>query len=132
MASYGFFDPQTSLIIATLLAGGFFRSLQLTSLNTLAYADVAEPAMSRATTLSNVAQQLSLTFGVGVGALLLHATLAWKGRQQLGADDFAPAFFVIAAISLLSLGFFVPLRRDAGDAMSGRAEPRHPLATEDA
>lgn len=134
MASYGFFDPQTShaLIIATLLAGGFFRSLQFTSLNTLAYADVAEPAMSRATTLSSVAQQLSLTFGVGVGALLLHITLIWKGQQELGASDFAPAYFTIAAISLLSLAFFLPLRRDAGAAMSGRAKTHHPLAAEDA
>jgi EmrB/QacA subfamily drug resistance transporter len=134
MASYGFFRPWTShaLILATLLAGGFFRSLQFTSLNTLAYAEIAETEMSRATTLSSVAQQLSLTFGVGVGALLLHATLAWNGRQELGAGDFAPAYFAIAAISLLSLCFFAPLRRDAGGEMSGREEQRHPLATEGA
>ena len=70
------------MIIATLLVGGFFRSLQFTSLNTLAYADIAEPAMSHATTLSSVAQQLSLTFGVGLGALLLHATLALARRDD--------------------------------------------------
>ncbi len=122
MASYGLFGPTTphALIVATLLAGGFFRSLQFTSLNTLAYADVGEPAMSRATTLVSVAQQLSLTFGVGLGALLLHATLAFRGREVLHASDFAPAYFAIAGVSLLSLPFFLRLARGAGAEMSGR------------
>ena len=124
MASYGLFGPTTPhlVILATLLVGGFFRSLQFTSLNTLAYADVAEPAMSHATTLSSVAQQLSLTFGVGLGALLLHATLLSRGGTTLGAADFAYTYFAIAAISLTSLFFFTPLPRDAGSEMSGRAE----------
>jgi len=128
MASYGFFAPTTPhlVIIATLLVGGFFRSLQFTSLNTLAYAEIAERAMSHATTLSAVAQQLSLTFGVGLGALLLHWTLAWSGGTTLGADDFALTYFAIAAISLASLFFFIPLPRDAGAEMSGRSE--HPEA----
>jgi len=124
MASYGLFGPTTPhlVITAILLVGGFFRSLQFTSLNTLAYADIAEPAMSHATTLSAVAQQLSLTFGVGLGALLLHATLISRGGTTLGADDFAYTYFAIAAISLASLFFFTPLPRAAGSEMSGRAE----------
>jgi EmrB/QacA subfamily drug resistance transporter len=128
MASYGLFGPSTPhhLILVTLLVGGFFRSLQLTSLNTLAYAEISEQAMSRATTLASTAQQLSLTFGVGLGALLLHATLLWVGASQLGARDFAPAYFVIAGVSLLSLFFFVPLPRDAGAELAGGKEPVHP------
>jgi hypothetical protein len=79
--------------------------------------------MSRATTFSSTAQQLSVTFGVGLGALLLHATLVWRGREALGAADFAPAYFGVAAWSLLSLLLYAPLRHDAGAEMSGRAEP---------
>ena len=122
MASYGFFTPSTPhlLIIGTLLVGGFFRSLQFTSLNTVAYADIPLPIMSRATTLSAVAQQLSLSFGVGVGALLLHLTLVMHGRTELAASDFSPAYFIIALIGLSSLFFFVPLPPDAGDEVSGR------------
>jgi EmrB/QacA subfamily drug resistance transporter len=136
IAAYGFFRPATphALIVGVLLVGGFFRSLQFTSLNTFAFADVDAPQMSRATTLSSVAQQLSLTFGVGIGALLLHVTLAMRGRAELGASDFAPAYFAIAGISLLSLLFFAPIARDAGAEVSGRAErsaagalpPTHP------
>ena len=126
MATYGFFGPTTPhlIILAILLMGGFFRSLQFTSLNTLAYADISDEAMSRATTLASVAQQLSLTFGVGLGALVLHATLVLGHRQALGPRDFAPAYFVIAAVSLLSLFFFLPLPASAGAEISGRrAEP---------
>jgi EmrB/QacA subfamily drug resistance transporter len=129
MAAYGFFRPTTphALLIGILLVGGFFRSLQFTSLNTLAYADIAEARMSRATTFSSVAQQLSLAFGVGLGALLLETTLAWRGRTELDAGDFAPAFFAIAAVSLCSAFFFAPLPRDAGAEMSG-AQPAQPHA----
>jgi EmrB/QacA subfamily drug resistance transporter len=121
IATYGLFGPTTphALIVAVLLAGGFFRSLQFTSLNTFAFADVAPTSMSRATTLSSVAQQLSLTLGVGIGALLLHATLVWRGRSALGAGDFAPAYFAIAAISLMSWLFFAPIPHDAGAEVSG-------------
>jgi len=107
--------------VTALLVGGFFRSLQFTSLNTLAYADVEQPKMSRATTLASVGQQLSLSFGVGLGALLLHTTLAVRGRDALGAADFSPAYFTISAISLLSLLFFARLRDDAGAEISGNA-----------
>lgn len=130
MASYGLFGPTTPhlVIIATLLLGGFFRSLQFTSLNTLAYADVPPILMSRATTLSSVAQQLSLTFGVGLGALLLHLTLDLAGRETLGPDDFAPAYYAIAAIGLTSLYFFVRLAPGAGSEMSGRSEEAASIA----
>jgi MFS family permease len=125
IAAYGSFRPTTphAWIIAVLLAGGFFRSLQFTSLNTFAFADLGPTRMSRATTLSSVAQQLSLTLGVGIGALLLHVTLAIRGREALGADDFSPAYFAIAGVSLLSWPFFAALARDAGAEVSGRRAP---------
>jgi hypothetical protein len=86
MAVCALFRPTTAhgAIVAALLVGGFFRSLQFTSLNTLAYAEVTAPAMSRATTLASVGQQLSLTFGVGLGALILHATLALGRHARRG------------------------------------------------
>ena len=45
MAAYGFFRPSTphTIIVGILLTGGFFRSLQFTSLNTLAYAEIEQP-----------------------------------------------------------------------------------------
>ncbi len=122
MACYGLFRPETPhlVIILTLLVGGFFRSLQFTGLNTLAYADIDSPRMSRATTFSSVAQQLSLSFGVGCGAMLLHFTLLAKGQAQLSADDFWPAFVVVGVLMGLSSISFWKMAANAGDEISGR------------
>ena len=56
------------LIMILLVVGGFFRSLQFTAINTLAYAEVEPAQMSRATTLVSVNQQLAVSAGVAVGA----------------------------------------------------------------
>ena len=69
-------------IVAILLVGGFFRSLQYTSLNTIAYADIDSRYMSRATSLVAVAQQLSLSVSVALGASLVELTLAWRGARR--------------------------------------------------
>ena len=58
-----------AVMVALLLVGGFFRSLQFTSINTIAYAEVEPRRMSRATALVSVGQQLSMSAGVAVGAL---------------------------------------------------------------
>ncbi|HEV2098571.1 MAG TPA: DHA2 family efflux MFS transporter permease subunit, partial [Stellaceae bacterium] len=74
---YSLFRPSTPhlVIFLALLAGGFFRSLQMTSINTLSYADVPPAMLSRATSLTSMAQQLSQTAGVATAALLLHLVM---------------------------------------------------------
>ena len=85
--AYAFFQPSTphAVIFLALLAGGFFRSLQMTSINTLSYADVPGPMLSRATSLTSMAQQLSQTVGVATGALLLYVFLAARRRNSADA-----------------------------------------------
>jgi EmrB/QacA subfamily drug resistance transporter len=121
VASYALFSPATPhwVILLALLAGGFFRSLQFTSTNTLIFADVPPAMMSRATSFQSMAQQLSVSIGVGAGALLLHLTLLVAGRATLGADDFAAAFVAVGLIALTSVLFYLPLAREAGAEVSG-------------
>jgi EmrB/QacA subfamily drug resistance transporter len=120
---YSFFRPDTPhlVIFVALLAGGFFRSLQMTSINTLGYADVPPGMLSRATSLTSMAQQLSQTAGVATGALLLQLMLGLRGGEALSAADFYPAFVGVALISLLSVPFFLRMSPDAGAEVSGRA-----------
>ena len=117
-----FFTPGTphALIAGLLLVGGFFRSLQFTALNAVAYAEIDNREMSRATSLSAVGQQLSLSIGVTVGAGTLDLTRSLH-PGTLVASDFAPAFLLVGAISLASLLFFRALPPDAGAEISGRA-----------
>ena len=123
---YSLFRPSTPhlVIFAALLAGGFFRSLQMTSINTLGYADVPAALLSRATSLSSMAQQLSQTAGVATGALLLHTMLLLRGGSALAAADFYPVFAAVALISLLSVPLFLTIPADAGAEVSGRPAPR--------
>jgi EmrB/QacA subfamily drug resistance transporter len=124
--AYSFFRPTTphAVIFIALLAGGFFRSLQMTSLNTLSYADVPPAMLSRATSLTSMAQQLSQSVGVGTGAMLLYLMLALRGRAVSSAVDFSFALAAVGMISMLSVPFFLRMARDAGAEVSGRAAPR--------
>jgi len=124
--SYSLFRPDTPhlVIFIALLAGGFFRSLQMTSINTLSYADVPSAMLSRATSLTSMAQQLSQTAGVATGALLLQLMLVRRGQTALTAADFYPAFMGVAMISLASVPFFLKMSPDAGAEVSGRAVAR--------
>ena len=118
------------IIFLILLVGGFFRSLTFTSINTIAYAEVAARELSRATALMAVSQQLSISAGVAVGAAVVEATLRWKGATAISASDFWPAFLVVAAISASSALFFARLPPDAGAEMSGHksAKAAEPIA----
>jgi len=107
-------------MIAVLLSGGFFRSLQFTSINTIAYAEVEPAKMSRATTLVAAAQQLSLSTGVAVGALVVEITLRLKHATAMSAADFPPAFLAIGLLAASASFVFVRLKPNAGEELSGR------------
>lgn len=108
-----------SIIFIFLLIGGFFRSLQFTALNTVAFAEIPESLLSRANTLYNMMQQLALSMGVAVGALFLNLSLAWHGTQNLSSEDFWPAYVGVGILSVISVFYFMPLHPDAGDEVSG-------------
>jgi EmrB/QacA subfamily drug resistance transporter len=120
--SYCLFRATTPhwILLSVLLVGGFFRSLQFTALNALGYADVPPPQMSRASSLASMFQQLAQSLGIGIAALLIHFTLAWRHSPALGAADIAPAFAIVAALSLVALFFFIRLPPAAGAEVSGR------------
>lgn len=123
-ASYGLFTPATphALIFVVLVFGGLFNSLAMVTLNTLGYSDMPKPQMSRATALASMAQQLSISIGVAFAASLLALTAYLNGGSaaRLGARDFSPAFFVIGALTLCSLLFFVRLSHEEGNELRQR------------
>ena len=126
------FTPATPFfaMIVVLLIGGFFRSLQFTATNTIAYADVDTRRMSRATSLVSVAQQLSIAAGVAVGALCVELALQIKGGHVITAEDFRPAFLVIGTIAASSAILFWTLPADAGAAMADREPTAAPDASD--
>jgi EmrB/QacA subfamily drug resistance transporter len=116
LAATGFFSAETShfIIIAVLLAGGFFRSLEFTAVNALAYADIEQSDMSHATSFASVAQQVSLSIGVAFGALILQIARGIRGETVIAQLDFSIAFWIVGAISAISVIWFLRLSASAG------------------
>ena len=105
-------------MVAILFFGGMARTLQFTSMNAIAFADVTSPQMSQATSFQGVAQQLSMSMGVSLGALVLHVLRGPQGELTIGA--FETAFLVIAFATACSGFLFMRLPQHAGAELSGR------------
>ena len=124
--AYAIFRPTTAhwLIMIVLAVAGFFRSLQFTSLNGLAYADIDEARMSRAATTAAMSQQIVQSLGVGVAAMLIHISMTARHETTVTPAAIAPAFILIGLLSLGSLWWFVRLPADAGAELNARRRPR--------
>lgn len=122
LAVYALFTDTTpyAAMIAVLLFGGFFRSLQFTALGALAYADVERERMSPAASLANVTQQIAQSLGVTVAAFALESIAAMHGRESVAASDFGPAFVLVGLIAASSFFMNIRLAADAGAEVSGR------------
>jgi EmrB/QacA subfamily drug resistance transporter len=122
LAACALFTPLTPhwLLLITLLAGGFFRSLEFTALNAISYADIDQPRMSRATSFASVSQQMSGAVGVAVAAICVELIQLGFGDGALEARDLSLAFVLVAIISSLSVFIFARLKPDAGAAVSGK------------
>jgi EmrB/QacA subfamily drug resistance transporter len=120
--TYALFQPDWPhwAIMVVLGVGGFFRSLQFTALNGMAYADIDPPEMSRAATTSSMVQQLVQAIGIGLAASLLHLLMTLQGETRLTAGVVGPAFVIAGLFTMVSMLWFVRLPRDAGDEMNGR------------
>ncbi|MGH6835839.1 MAG: MFS transporter [Methylocella sp.] len=121
LGCYGFFTPSTPVVVmmGLLLTGGFVRSLEFTSLNAIAYADIDSGKMSAAVSFASVAQQLSLSLGVAAGAGALQGlALLNPGTDVLAPGNFKWAFVAMAAVSLSAAFAFLRLPADAGSELT--------------
>jgi len=108
------------LIVVMAFAYGFLTSLQYTSMNTLAYADVGEHEASGASTIASTVQQLAVSFGIATASLAaalfipdhLHAT----GTQMIHGIHLA--LLCLAVLTIVSTVVFVRLRPRDGAAVS--------------
>ena len=119
----GLFTAHTPhLLIGTiLLVSGCMRSLQFTSLQAIAFADIARSDISQAASFTSMAQRLSQSLGIAIGAYLLQLSSTLQGHATIVAADFWPAFVGIALISLSAPMLHLRLAREAGASVSGHA-----------
>jgi EmrB/QacA subfamily drug resistance transporter len=107
------------LLDVILLVGGFFRSLQFTAYNTIAYGDISRARMSAATSLYTTIQQLTLTLGIVVGAAVLEISAELSHQATASQSDYALAFIVVGGIAMLAVPFCARLHPSAGEELSG-------------
>jgi EmrB/QacA subfamily drug resistance transporter len=126
IALFSLVGPGTSwyAIAGIGLLQGFFNSLQFSSMNTLAYADVAQKDSSMASTIASSFQQLSMSFGLASGSLV---TAWFLGRvpqtnQVMVTSALHHAFLALAITTMLSSIVFWRLRRSDGESIS-RGKP---------
>jgi EmrB/QacA subfamily drug resistance transporter len=116
-ASFNILTP-VWLMTGLLLVGGLFRSLQFTSINALAFADVPSPRMSQATSMTSVLQQISVSVGISIAAISLE--VATGGNiSAITSQQFILPFLIVGGLAALSVLSFISLPWDAGQEMSG-------------
>ena len=118
-----FIGPGTPWVLAAVLLAlaGASRSMQFTSLNALAFADVPPAHTAAANTLFNTALQAAVGMGIALGAVLLR--VGQGAGPLLGFDSavapFHAAFVFAGVLALVPLVSFVRLHRDVGAAVTG-------------
>ncbi len=108
------------LIVLMAFTYGFLTSLQYTSMNTLAYADVSEHEASPASTIASTVQQMAVSFGVAAASLAaalfipdgLHATPS----QMIHGIHLA--LLALGALTIVSTIVFNGLKDGDGVAVS--------------
>jgi EmrB/QacA subfamily drug resistance transporter len=117
-------DTPKAVIIPLLFVSGLARSMQYTTLNTLAFADVPKPGMSGANTLFSMMNQMGSGLGIAVGAVSLRlAALMHPTVDAATGRDFQIAFWVVALLAMAAYLDFVRLAPDAADGLRKRAAP---------
>lgn len=109
LAGFALIDPGTPhwMIMLWVFVFGLTRAGQFMTSNTLSYSDMPDSHLSRATSLGGVLQQLSVSFGVSVGALLL--ALVSRHVTVISPRQFHEAFLISALIPLLAIPGFLTL-----------------------
>lgn len=126
IASFSMVSPATpkALLIALLFAHGLSRSMQFTSISTLAFVDIPQPQMGSANSFFTVMTQMSMGMGVAVGAVTLRlaAWLHGTSSSTPALADFHLAFGLVAIVAVLAVADCFTLDRRAGAEVSGHGQ----------
>ena len=131
IASYSLVGEGTPIyvIVGIGLALGLFNSLQFSSMNSMAYADIDTADTAMASTMASTFQQMSMSFGLAFGSLTTAYFLNGLSQSDRVAvtSSLHHAFLALAALTVVSSLSFWTLRPHDGESVSkGSSAP--PLA----
>jgi EmrB/QacA subfamily drug resistance transporter len=108
------------LIVLQAFCYGTFSSLQYTSMNTLAYADVSEEQTSGASSIASTMQQMSISFGVASAGLATAFFIPARVHTNPGEmiHGIHEALIVLGGFTVLSTLIFHRLKSGDGSSVS--------------
>jgi EmrB/QacA subfamily drug resistance transporter len=111
------FTLDTSIVVvcSALLAVGFFRAAHYVAAAAIGFAEIPPGEISRASTLSTVVQQLSLSFGISLAGATLYVSAGNTTPTLPG--QFVMPFAALGIVSILALPVYAVLDREAGSHM---------------
>ena len=109
-----------TVIVLLGLTMGFFNSLQFTSMNSMAFADIGTNDSSMASTIASSMQQMSMSFGLACGSLIAGWYLGDLPQTDRAAVTTALhyAFLTLGGLTILSSLSFRSLRPGDGESVS--------------
>ena len=109
-----------TVIVLLAFAQGFFNSLQFSSVNGMAYADITPAESSMATSIASTMQQLSLSFGLASASLVAGWFLGNVPQTEALAVTAAlhRTFLTVGALTMVSALAFRTLKPGDGDNVS--------------
>lgn len=124
VAAFSLIHPGTPVpvILTISFLQGFFASLQFTSANSLAFADIQDQRASGATTITSTAQQMSMSFGVALASIVAAIILGSVDQQDpaILVPGLHETFWVLGGFTILSSVAFRGLQGDDGNNISNR------------
>ena len=113
-------DADTPIYVIAFLTWvyGFILTLQYSSMNSLAYAEILPEDLSAATSIMSTLQQLAQSCGVASSALFIRLfALIFYGNVVLTPTIFHCTFFAIGVFTLLSTFVFLQLKPEDGQQL---------------
>lgn len=125
----GWLTASTPLVITLVVVFvyGLSRSMQFSTLATLAFADVPPKQTSAASTLSSAAQQMTIGMGIAFGAMSLRLASLLRGDAtgtHYVMADFRWAFLAAGVLALLTLPGYARMAANAGDRLRASVAKR--------
>jgi MFS family permease len=116
-AAPALFDTDSSLlfVLASLLAVGFFRAAHYVASGVIAFAEVTSDEVSRASTLSTVIQQISLSIGISFAGVTLF--LSAGATNTFAPQQFILPFVSLGIVTLAAVPIYARLHAQAGAHM---------------
>jgi EmrB/QacA subfamily drug resistance transporter len=113
-------DSSTLFIVCLVFLQGALTSLQFSGVNVLSFVDLSDENISKGTSLATAIQQLSMSFGIAIGAYILAILIGKNGNQfEIHPQVFYDTFWILGIVTILSTIFFGFLKKKDGQEVSG-------------